>query len=262
MSGMTNVGSPSEMERYFAEIIEERKLEPRNNLIAALVSGPETLTSAELMTFCVLLLIAGNETTTNLISNATLAFFEYPEQEELVRSDHSLIPSAMEEALRYDSPVQFLIRSPRRRHEFGGPRWWRARSCSAARHGQPRPAKYPDPDRFDVRRNPRITSVRFGDPPLPGRGVGTAGVTDLVRGAVLPDSQPSTGRAGGTRFQTRSSAAFAACPSRSTRLRSWSLLVMGRREPNDPVAVGVAKPQPLACASSASNERLASVPPP
>jgi hypothetical protein len=87
-------------------------------------------------------------------------------------------------------------------------------------------------------------------------------VTDLVRGAVLPDSQPSTDRAGGTRFQTRSSAAFAACPSRSTRLRSWSLLVMGRREPNDPVAVGVAKPQPPACASSASNERLASVPPP
>jgi cytochrome P450 len=100
MSGMTNVGSPSEMERYFAEIIEERKLEPRDDLISALVSGPETLISAELMTFCVLLLIAGNETTTNLISNATLAFFEYPEQEELVRSDHSLIPSAMEEALR------------------------------------------------------------------------------------------------------------------------------------------------------------------
>ena len=60
--------------------------------------------------FCMLLLVAGNETTTNLVSNAALALFARPAAEQRLRDDPSLIPAAMEEALRYDAPVQGLMR--------------------------------------------------------------------------------------------------------------------------------------------------------
>src|SRR5579885_3136394 len=86
--------------------------------LAAEIEG-ERLTDIELLGFCILLLIAGNETTTNLIGNAILCFDEHPEVYDQLRDAPELLPSAIEEALRYRSPVQamFCIGAPLARLE-------------------------------------------------------------------------------------------------------------------------------------------------
>src|SRR5436190_7225745 len=109
-----------EMFQYFNEIVAKRRAEPQDDLISMLVSGPDPLNDMELMMFCMLLLIAGNETTTNLIGNGTVALFDNPDEAARLRDDPSLITSAVEEALRYDSPVQALWRSARTDVEMHG----------------------------------------------------------------------------------------------------------------------------------------------
>ena len=151
-----------EMWQYFNEIIAKRKAEPQDDLISMLVSGPEPLNDMELLMFCMLLLIAGNETTTNLIGNGTVAFFNHPEQGEKLRADPSLIPAAVEEALRYDSPVQALWRSARKDVELHGktiPEGSMVMVLYASGNRDPR--KFPEPDRFDITRNPK-DHVAFG----------------------------------------------------------------------------------------------------
>jgi cytochrome P450 len=103
-----------EMNSYFRSVIAERRVAPRDDLISALVAAQldgEKLTEPELLSFCVLLLIAGNITTTNLIGNAILCFDDHPEVMDELRADPSLMPGAIEEILRYLSPVQRLIRA-------------------------------------------------------------------------------------------------------------------------------------------------------
>ena len=125
--------SPEEMEAherlmgafiaYFQDTIERRRHEPKEDLISVLVQAKEeqqALTSDELVTFTILLLVAGNETTTNLIGNAVLALLEHPDQLAKVLDDRSLIPNLVEEALRYDSPVQFLFRKAMADVEIAG----------------------------------------------------------------------------------------------------------------------------------------------
>jgi cytochrome P450 len=113
-----------EMFQYFNDMIEERKKEPRDDLISLIVhgatEGDDPLTTAELIAFCVLLLIAGNETTTNLLGNFFEAMHSYPGELERLRREPALVPSAVEEALRYDSPVQGLWRGTREPAEIGG----------------------------------------------------------------------------------------------------------------------------------------------
>jgi cytochrome P450 len=112
--------------------------------------------------FCVLLLIAGNETTTNLISNAALALFANPAEAEALASDLSLVPSAMEEALRYDAPVQFMFRQTTTDVEVRGQHIPSGSGALVLFGSANRDAeKYPDPDRFDVRRDPK-DHVSFG----------------------------------------------------------------------------------------------------
>ena len=96
-SGLTPM---MEMWQYFNEIIAKRKADPQDDLISMLVSGPEALSETELLMFCMLLLIAGNETTTNLIGNGTVAFTNRPgapPRDDLPRSRW------LEALLRYDS---------------------------------------------------------------------------------------------------------------------------------------------------------------
>jgi cytochrome P450 len=98
---------------YVQGVAAERRRAPSDDLISLLVSAQEgevELTDAELAFFVMLLLVAGNETTTNLIGNATNALLRHPEQLTRVRADRSLLPSLVEEALRYDSPAQFVFR--------------------------------------------------------------------------------------------------------------------------------------------------------
>jgi len=155
-------GVGGEMNAFFEEVVRDRQRNPGEDLISMLVTGKEPLTSIEIRMFCVLLLIAGNETTTNLISNAAMALFANPDQADVLASDLSLVPSAMEEALRYDPPVQLMFRITKadtvvRGQEIPAGSFTLLLFGSANRDED----KYPDPDRFDVRRDPK-DHVSFG----------------------------------------------------------------------------------------------------
>jgi cytochrome P450 len=98
---------------YFEQIVAQRRARPTGDLISALVRAEaeqQALTPHEVLAFIVLLLVAGNETTTNLIGNMMIALLEHPDQLAKLRAEPALIPNAVEEALRYDAPVQFLFR--------------------------------------------------------------------------------------------------------------------------------------------------------
>jgi cytochrome P450 len=102
-----------EMTDYFLAMIEQRRSRPGNDLISALLGAEidgQKLSVAELLGFCSLLLVAGNETTTNLIGNAVLCFTEAPDTLHRLVAEPSLLPQAVEEVLRFRSPVQSMYR--------------------------------------------------------------------------------------------------------------------------------------------------------
>ncbi|MGH7933695.1 MAG: cytochrome P450, partial [Candidatus Binataceae bacterium] len=108
---------------YFAEEIAARRRRPGEDLVSVLVAAhdeAEALSEDELLAFVILLLIAGNETTTNLIGNGTLALARHPAQLDLLRGERALMAPAVEEMLRYDPPVQTVVRRPTADVEIGG----------------------------------------------------------------------------------------------------------------------------------------------
>lgn len=111
-----------EMVEFFTSIADDRQRRPQDDLISVLVAGSEDgrLEPMEIVVFSILLLIAGNETTTNLLTNLLSALWIFPEAEEQLRADHALVPAAVEEALRYDAPVQALLRGTRTPVEVAG----------------------------------------------------------------------------------------------------------------------------------------------
>ena len=102
-----------EMSEYFEEVVAQRIQRPGNDLISWIIAGSDDggdpLTADDLVAFCTLLLVAGNETTTNLLGNLFLAFWDHPDQYDKMRSAHDLRP-VIEEALRYDGPAQGILR--------------------------------------------------------------------------------------------------------------------------------------------------------
>lgn len=98
---------------YFAHVVRQRRAEPGDDLVSRLVAGDpqDALTLREVITFCVLLLVAGNETTTNLIANAALALIAHPDVAQRLHADPSLADRVVEETLRYDNPAQALLRA-------------------------------------------------------------------------------------------------------------------------------------------------------
>src|SRR5213079_1270894 len=99
---------------YLVPLFEERRRMPRDDLITALVAAEEAgdrLGADELLITVVLLLIAGHETTMNLIGNGLLALLRNPDQLEILRGRPDLMPQAVEELLRYDSPVRLTVRT-------------------------------------------------------------------------------------------------------------------------------------------------------
>lgn len=117
LDGATRAGQAEvimEMFPYFAREIEKRRSEPMDDLIAAVANAKgeedEQLSDQEIIGFCLLLLVAGNETTTNLVGNMINVLLDQPALWERLRSDRSLTETAVEETLRYDSPVQFIYR--------------------------------------------------------------------------------------------------------------------------------------------------------
>src|SRR5262249_49387345 len=100
---------------YFRALIAERRGSPRADLLSGLIAAEEAgdkLSEEELLATCILLLVAGHETTVNLIGNGTLALLRHPHELQRLRDDPTLIGSAVEELLRYDGPVQRTARIP------------------------------------------------------------------------------------------------------------------------------------------------------
>lgn len=150
----------------FAKLLAERRDERRDDLMSALLDAEidgERLTQPELLGFCFVLITAGNDTTANLIANGAALLARHPEAQRRLAKDPSLVPDAIEEMLRIDSPAQQLPRRTTREVE---------------RHGVTIPAKsevlllwgaanrderqFAEPDRFDVARRPRHLAFGHG----------------------------------------------------------------------------------------------------
>jgi cytochrome P450 len=154
------------LREYFVGEIERRRRNPGQDLVSALVAArdeAEALTEEELITFVVLLLLAGNETTTNLIGNGMLALGRHPEQLLELGREPELMPSAIEEMLRYDCPVQSTARFPKIDVTIDGIEL-KANTVTfvmvAAANRDP--AQFPNPDTFDIRRQPN-DHLAFGE---------------------------------------------------------------------------------------------------
>jgi pimeloyl-[acyl-carrier protein] synthase len=177
---------------YLRGVIAERRAHPTGDLLSALIAAedqghqPKTfaqhqnhgipdgdqaeghgtartsLTEAELVSMCVLLLVAGHETTVNLIANGTLALLRDPGARARLQADAALARGAVEELLRYDSPVQFTSRHALADLDVGGHQVRAGETVVAVLGAANRdPARFPDPDRLDLARAPN-RHVAFG----------------------------------------------------------------------------------------------------
>lgn len=157
-----------EFEDYFRDLIPRLRQQGRQNLLSALATVEEQgdrLTEEEMLVNCMLLLVAGHETTTNLIGNGLLALFRHPDQLRRLRERPELIENAVEELLRYDGPAQFTGRLAREDVDLGGQTIRQGQLAlfvlGAANHD---PAQFPDPDRVDLDRR-ELRHAAFGQGP-------------------------------------------------------------------------------------------------
>lgn len=140
----------------FGKLLALRSAEPADDLMSALLAtriDGESLTEDELLGFCFLLVVGGNDTTTNLIANGSVLLARHPDQRaELVR-DVSLIPNAVEEMLRYEAPVQALPRRVTRDIKIHGQKLLSGEEVSLVwGSGNHDERHFPDPERFDIKR--------------------------------------------------------------------------------------------------------------
>lgn len=148
-----------EFAEYFTELIDARRSSPADDLLTKLIRAEDAgdrLTTDELIATCVLLLVAGHETTVGLISNAVLALLRNPGELAALTADPDLAASAVEETLRYDSPVQLTGRVARGGMTIGraSPPDGAVLLLLLAATGRD-PAVFAEPDRFDIRRGAR-----------------------------------------------------------------------------------------------------------
>jgi pimeloyl-[acyl-carrier protein] synthase len=156
----------SELRDFFSTQIEKRRARPGPDLVSALVAAheqSEALSAGELLALVVLLLLAGNETTTNLIGNGTLALARHPAQMALLRQKPELMPRAIDEMLRYDGPVQSTFRTAICDTNVGGTDIKAGTGVFVMVAAANRdPAQFPDPDKFDITRDPN-DHLAFGE---------------------------------------------------------------------------------------------------
>jgi cytochrome P450 PksS len=143
--------------RYMRQVFTERRQEPRNDLISRLLQAEEngdTLREEELFSMMILLIVAGHETTVNLIGNGMLALLQHPEQRALLQAYPSLLPAAIEEMIRYDGPVErATMRFATEDVTLGDQTIPRGDAVSLVLAGADRdPAHFPNPDTFDITR--------------------------------------------------------------------------------------------------------------
>ncbi len=153
------------LSRYFWEKVEERRGSGRDDLVTLITRAEEDdrLSTKEAVEFCILLLVAGNETTTNLLGNALVALCERPEEEAKLRKDPSLLPGAIEEMFRFGQPSHCFFRQSTRELSYHGvtiPEGSRF-LLSIASGNRDRRA-FEEPERFLVDRRPRNDHLAFG----------------------------------------------------------------------------------------------------
>ena len=155
----------SAMTGYFQRLLPQRRRAPGHDLVSQLVRAEATggiLTTNELLAQCCTLLFAGHETTRNLLGNGMLALLQHPQQWQALRDTPSLLPSALKELLRFDSPVQYTGRRLKADVELHGRLMKRGDLVVPLIGAANRdPARFPDPDRLDLRRN-EGTHLSFG----------------------------------------------------------------------------------------------------
>jgi len=148
-----------ELDTYLAGVIRSRRREPGDDLVSALLAeepGGQKLSTMEIMQFVMLLLVAGNETTTNLIGNAASALLDHPAELARIADDPSLVPNLVEETLRYDAPVQIVFRTTLRDvvlRDVALPKGATVAVLLGAANRDER--RFPSPDRFDPGRDTR-----------------------------------------------------------------------------------------------------------
>jgi cytochrome P450 len=152
---------------FLKQLTRERRGHPAEDVISAIVAeqdGAVGLTDREVIQFVMLLLVAGNETTTNLIGNIVDALLDRPHVTEQVAADPSLVPALVEEGLRFDTPVQVVFRTTTQDAEIRGVRIPKKEFVAVFLGSANRDERrFPDPDRLDVTRDPQ---------PFPGFGFG------------------------------------------------------------------------------------------
>jgi cytochrome P450 len=206
------------MERYFLDLLEERRKSPGDDLMSLLLAGQAEgkLRAEEVSAQCSLILAAGHVTTIDQMGNAVHALLQHPEQLQRLRDNPSLVPSAVEEALRYDPAVPFIHRIATADLDLGGKTVRKDQvvylGLAAANRD---PAAFPDPDRFDVgRANNR--HVAFGAGPHVCLGAGLTrrelevGLATLFR--RLPDLRPDPASAPRRRCESLVFRGFYALP--------------------------------------------------
>jgi cytochrome P450 len=148
--------SVGEMTAYFRSAMQQQRMQPRDGLVRSLMTAEvngDRLSEEEVIANCIVTMVGGQETTTNLIGNGVLSLLRNPGELDKLRSDLSLIPSAVEELLRYESPSQHTARLAPEDTVLGGKRILKRQAVIAVMAaGNRDPERFPDPDRLDIAR--------------------------------------------------------------------------------------------------------------
>jgi cytochrome P450 len=162
---------------FLVPIVAERRTEPGEDLLSALIHPPDggvALETEEIVTMCLLLLAAGHETTANLIGNGALALLEHPRELQWLARHPERAPQAVQELLRYDSPVQIASRVAREDLALGGVEVRQGEQALVVIGAANRdPARHTDPDRLELARD-APTHLAFGNGPHYCVGAGLA----------------------------------------------------------------------------------------
>lgn len=146
-----------ELYEYLRPLVQDRRREPKNDLISALVAAEEDgkkLTEEELLANCILILVAGHETTVNLIGNSVRMLLQHPDQLALLKRNPELVPGAIGETLRFESPVQTTRRLAGEDMELAGQKIKEGDMMLLFMGAANRdPLQFPDPDKFDITRD-------------------------------------------------------------------------------------------------------------
>jgi cytochrome P450 len=188
-----------QMEAYLTAVIEERRTRPRDDLISGLVAAEQAadrMSSYELLEMCLLLTIAGLETSANLIGNGMHALLAHPDQLARLRAEPRLIGTAVEELLRYDSPIQASGRIPKEDIDFEGHLIPKGRAIGVLVGAANRdPEVFDDPDRLDIGRTPN-NHLAFGRGIHFCLGAPLARIEGTLALAALAERFPRIERAG------------------------------------------------------------------